>query len=857
MGQFFEQGYGKASNDWTEEESALDILPIPYGLALCGWISHENGKRMALWQTDTLGRLYNFAQHGTNAGYDQIAAALALSHSGNYLLTGRQTDFFVDSQRHSLQNTDLAALKYLGPNGDLLWEYTTDSIGSDTGSVAVDVVYCGQGEFTVLLNLVWGETPRHAFRLLHIDSTGQALWQTTHDLGSTEIFAEKLLSHNGEYIVLVNRLDNPAPMLWQHTAQGAYNTHSTFSQAHHTWGYGLTNTTSGFAIAGKEYNGSQYNASLLRIAANLSQISHSTHNNSSTGNAWYEDLTAHPNGFVAIGQCDNKGEGQQDIWICHTDTLGDTLKTETLGGEENDYGHAAVLLPQLYSAFIAGYNSSYGITESGNAYLGGVKVDMGLPESGECEIPRILEVEMLEGRDINSGLILPKILDPSTNANTTNLISYCITNKITQLALFKLGFIFDDRNIQHQYIRNDKLLYKNLLDTFLQNCANNGIHCGYVADKDFYALDSAANHNIQKFSYNQSGKFHFVKLEHEYWNVFNDFDLKTLDGSPTNKPDITNLADKSLNDAYFQEVHQDHLTLLARMRTKKFQNANLWEVYDYIAKLYCEIKEGRPEADTSNITYNFHNQPSIKVKAQDLDGQSDAIMLLHYQSYHANDGIDFLDTNSSNFSVNQWRKRLSYFGNSSTNKTIIIPLFSTEDSAYCGQSIATKFLGHVLEGAPYYGSKTLTSVEGAYNQQHKAMFNSTNNLYSQVSNTQLGAYAWFKYDCIKNKTFSSVARHKCDTLGFGYNPLEIPEAINASESIILYPNPNNGKFIIKSNGATIEKILVYDNVGRFILNKNSLFSQEISIKLDLNRGLYMVAVVLVSGEVITSKIIVQ
>jgi hypothetical protein len=83
----------------------------------------------------------------------------------------------------------------------------------------------------------------------------------------------------------------------------------------------------------------------------------------------YQNCTT---GFLAIGQCDNQGEGQQDVWICHIDSLGDTLKTETLGGEENDYGHAVVLVPQLFSAFIAGYNNSYGITESGNAYLGGV-----------------------------------------------------------------------------------------------------------------------------------------------------------------------------------------------------------------------------------------------------------------------------------------------------------------------------------------------------------------------------------------------------------------------------------------------------------------------------------------------------
>jgi hypothetical protein len=47
-------------------------------------------------------------------------------------------------------------------------------------------------------------------------------------------------------------------------------------------------------------------------------------------NSYQKSIT----GFLAIGQCDNLGEGNRDVRICHLDSLADTLKTETLGGEK-------------------------------------------------------------------------------------------------------------------------------------------------------------------------------------------------------------------------------------------------------------------------------------------------------------------------------------------------------------------------------------------------------------------------------------------------------------------------------------------------------------------------------------------
>jgi hypothetical protein len=844
MGQFFEQGYGKATDDWAEDESALDIIPTPIGLAMCGWISHESGQRMALWQIDSLGRLNQFAQRGTNAGYAQVASALAQSGIGNYLLVGRQTDAFDDNQRHSLQSSDLAALKYLGPNGDLLWECATDSSGSDTGSVAVDVVYCGQGEFTVLLNLVWGETPRHAFRLLHIDSTGQALWQTTHDLGSTEIFAEKLLSHNGEYIVLVNRLDNPAPMLWQHTAQGAYSTHSTYTQAHDTWGYGLTANNQGFAIAGKEYDGSYYSGSLIQIAANLTQTSSSTHKNTVAGNSWYEDLTAHPTGFLAIGQCDNLGEGQQDVWICHIDSLGDTLKTETLGGEENDYGHAVVLVPQLYSAFIAGYNSSYGITESGNAYLGGVKVDMGLPEAEEeCKVPRVLWVDGFveiyptghpkEG-EINTSL---GILNKSS---ANDLINFSIQNEITNLVLYGVDHIFRDVNQNAT-----GTAYKGYLSSFITKCDSLGILCTFLSGYKNKEYDRASFYNselnVAGNNYKYSGKLRYIMPEHEFWNARKTTSSRHQSTNPTN--DIVILSTGYTWDQHYYDCYTDHKNIMDSLNIIDASDANIWEVHDYIGYFYSYTWSD------SSILYNRNSSAWRQACADTLLEKSDKVYFPYYAPFKWDDGIAFLGGNNQNGFVQLWYERIKLLGKQPSRNTSIIPLFSAEyfvssPDTFCGDGEETDFLGRYLGGPPHYlggSNNSFKNLETIYLNQHDSIYSQTTN-FPDIQDVEVSAVSWFKYSCIAEKNYSDKARVNC--YPFNTNPLIIEGKPKIPQlKVKIFPNPTKGVVNIEISESDFE-IFVFDLHGA-IKAKFNQFENMNSVQLsltDLIDGFYVIQV---------------
>jgi hypothetical protein len=858
MGQFFEQGYGKAQDDWAEEESALDILATPYGLAFCGWINSESVHQMALWQIDSLGRLIDFAQHGTNGGYGQVASALAQSGSGNFLLAGRQTGTFHDSLRHSLQSGDIASFKYLGPTGDLLWEFNTDSLASDTSSVAVDVVYTGAGTFTALINLMWGETPRYAFRLLHIDSTGNTLWQETHELSSTEIFAEKLLSYNGEYIVLVNRLDNPAPMLWYHTSSGTYNTHSTYSQAHDIWGYGLTPTTTGFAIAGKEYDGSRNSGSLLRIAANLSEISHSTHNSSSTGNAWYEDLTAHSTGFLAIGQCDNRGEGQQDVWICYLDSLGDTLKTETLGGEQSDYGHSVVLVPQLYSTFVAGYNSSYGIEESGNAYLGGVKVDMGLLEANEsCEIPRILFVDnLISGRNLSSGLIMKDVLNNSTKEN--DLVKFCDTNNIGMISVYNLGYLFDDyfRTIPGpnylQYIVDDRNQAKSELVSFIIKCQENGIKVGYIGDQNDSALQEVLRNRIGEFNYKVTGKFNFAQLEHEFWN-------------PTNRTLLNgdNYVSSGLTlDNYFLEVYKDHKTLLGDIQTAKRNDGNIWKSFDYVTYFFN---------NNSGAAHGCGNTSQRETKVNEITSLVDAVFLAYYQEYNITyEGHDFLlPASSTDPQLQRFRDRLSDFGKQGIDR--IIPLFSGEywrstDSCGLGREFDNgvpvyeyNYLGKYLDGPPAnssYSGNDFKNLESEYLTQHTSIFNSPPSGFDSIANVRLSGMAWFKYSCLDSKWgFLDKSLNQCVAYSDGI--LETPQIDEVNHIIAIFPNPSTSKVIVSAT-YRISRISVFNSMGTAVLQHK--VDNESIVELDLSSlpaGNYVVLILnesyIHSGKIVLTK----
>jgi len=67
----------------------------------------------------------------------------------------------------------------------------------------------------------------------------------------------------------------------------------------------------------------------------------------------------HDGGCIVVGSTSSAGAGGTDAWLIRTDSLGDTLWTETLGGAGEDYAHS-VWETRDGGYVLGGYTSSYG-----------------------------------------------------------------------------------------------------------------------------------------------------------------------------------------------------------------------------------------------------------------------------------------------------------------------------------------------------------------------------------------------------------------------------------------------------------------------------------------------------------------
>ncbi|WP_395052853.1 T9SS type A sorting domain-containing protein [Flavobacterium sp.] len=92
-----------------------------------------------------------------------------------------------------------------------------------------------------------------------------------------------------------------------------------------------------------------------------------------------------------------------------------------------------------------------------------------------------------------------------------------------------------------------------------------------------------------------------------------------------------------------------------------------------------------------------------------------------------------------------------------------------------------------------------------------------------------------------------------------FDPLELSTNTFNSNSFSIYPNPNNGNFTLSINNDSFEKatLIMYDVLGKKILNQD-LFTKETIIKThNLSKGVYFAKITTSDNEVFTKKIVVE
>jgi hypothetical protein len=81
-------------------------------------------------------------------------------------------------------------------------------------------------------------------------------------------------------------------------------------------------------------------------------------------------------------------------------------------------------------------------------------------------------------------------------------------------------------------------------------------------------------------------------------------------------------------------------------------------------------------------------------------------------------------------------------------------------------------------------------------------------------------------------------------------------AKDLNTDVLLYPNPNNGKFSLISD-YEISSIKFYNINGDEIKEFINVLSTEFEFNLSLNAGIYLMKITLIEGEIINQRLIIE
>ncbi len=201
-----------------------------------------------------------------------------------------------------------------------------------------------------------------------------------------------------------------------------------------------------------------------------------------------------------------------------------------------------------------------------------------------------------------------------------------------------------------------------------------------------------------------------------------------------------------------------------------------------------------------------------------------------------------------------------------------------------GYSVASDVSGIYITGrftdSIVFNTTTLTATSGTLDPMYFAGFDFNGNLLYATSFASGGGGGnnqnWICTDNAKNVYITSDFQQNqfsvgCNTLSltgnqnvfvakYNFPDVGIQEQKKDRFLSTLYPNPNDGNYVLKvnnSNQQTIE-LSIFDIAGKLILKENKLVEQtEIQLKNDLSNGTYLLKIKLEDGSVDIHRLIIN
>lgn len=845
IGGFFEQLYGAETN-----EEAIDLCPAQSSYLASGWTDMESEgvtKGATIWYNDRIGKNV-YTKHYGSISNDEVAVGVANIDDEHFVFCSHVSRNWIQDE---VQLDDHLIVYYIETaNGNVAW---TDTIVFEEEGVAPsDILYDGKNIFVLYnrLNLSGIVTNQ----IVKYDLNGTKIWTSQNYVNAAlGRWAAEFLEYNGSFITIPYSYDFDCPEIIVFNSSGTITAHNVFSNQESSRTFGLLrdSATGKYYAAGYEIlEENDTNAYVLAVNSNYTFASGNKYG-LTTGQEKFRDLVLASDGLLCGGVRNNKGEGLYDIYIHHLDGNLLTILEETFGGSTSERLSSLMLDETLTKSFFAGHNIEYTISESGNAYLGGITTQLTAPQT--CLTPRILLVDRLVGpgaAGVNTWLNL---------ANSTGVISTAHTHNANIVLLYDVDKIFDPSLTATDSTKNQ--VYQFVTDIA---GATPSITVGFIVGPDMDKIAQVADimKGVIRNGMTLSGKVNYVMLEHEYWNVSADagnwsvlnpneygtgFTSNPWDNSPP-------LGDQNTRSQYFWHMAKDHESLLQEIDQELQTNQNWWGALDYIGFLHHHNDATTSYYDLSSTSYStlssLSDADAFKSNAAEhFIDEVDFTFLAYYRKSsfpnHFENGnnttgvpnYDIADSTTGFGSRLKAYLDAKSFAKGGVNKFRHLALFSNEQPV-CGDSLLGVWLSN--------SANDYNKAENAFNTQW-----ATSNCSTCIANSDQSGYGWFKFNCMNDHgAFSNYNQVSCAST---VNISITEQSILNEMAFEIFPNPTDGIAVLKIqyDQSRPTYIKVYDSQGTLVFQKK-LLQEETEVSFaDLSSGLYIVS--LVSQGVISNK----
>ncbi|MBX7206264.1 MAG: T9SS type A sorting domain-containing protein [Bacteroidia bacterium] len=652
---YFEQGYGG-----SKDEEAMDLhVANNFNVLLAGWVATDLGdKDIQLIYTDSMGDTLWTQQVG-GSGNDVATS-----------VTKTENEFLVAGFTNSSGNGgyDAYLLSIDPDDGSTNWSYT---YGTSNDEKIMAMAVRGDG-YIYLAG--YKEISDKDVLMMKVSSSGVLISTTTYG-GEGNQEGRCILDKAG-YLYIAGTdysQTNPRGLVVKvNTSCSQISYVTTNVSASHEINSITAHFETGYYLGGFTTSSGYKDALIIKMDSAGNNLDHQTIGLSGA-DEYIKDIFSIGDAVFAVGGSTNGNfsEGGMDLFFITTDSLLDTVSTIYAGGEYDDWGNAICHRNGLI--YIAGYNSSFGVTETGNMYeirinlydLIDIITSHGATAtplytiSSNCKMQRAMYVESMFGRPPTEAEAIAKsyepifcrwcgsgdweiaeseITNPSSGqyagiiGNETKedeLLEFCITHNINQLVFYQSDYIFSDYAINNYTQYYTVRLANNStesLSVYMKKKLHAFIRKAWINYKVFAVGIAAGEYRLANEA--NPGTFLYANMLYLNSSAYNDFAKTIQVQNYTNAGKIREMAlehefwnfdydstDNITDTGSFTYAFYYHKIWLQRMLTLSKNDLNLIFVDDYIAGMVA-ANEGDETQSTSFLyrdqSFVWHFNSSVQ-----------------------------------------------------------------------------------------------------------------------------------------------------------------------------------------------------------------------------------------------------